>query len=196
MVNKSILIITGDYTEDYETYIPLQILEMFGYTVHMTSPGKKEGDYVISAVHDFIPGEQTYTELRGHRIQINYDFEKVSVNNYNGLYIPGGRAPEYLRLNPKVISIVQDFHKAKKPIATICHGPLVLQAAGILKGVQCTSYPACKPDLQICGGDYKEVDVSKVVEDLEHNIFTSPAWPGQGALMKRFLEALGSKIIS
>ena len=150
MAAKKILMIVGDYVEDYEAMVPFQVLTMVGHTVHAVCPGKKAGETVRTAVHDF-EGDQTYSEKRGHNFAINASFEGVRPNNYDALVIPGGRAPEYLRLNEKVLDIVRQFAKANKPIASICHGLQVLAAAGVLKGKLCTAYPAVKPELILAG---------------------------------------------
>jgi len=194
MAPKKILMIAGDYTEDYETYVPLQVFQLVGHTVHLVSPGKKNGDYIISAVHDFLPGEQTYTELRGHRIAINYNFDDVKASDYDGLFIPGGRAPEYLRLNPKVIEIVKTMYQDKKVLGSVCHGPLIFSAAGILKGVCATAYPACGPDITLGGAQYKDIPVDQHVTDKEHKIVTGPAWPAHPAVLREFLTLLGTTI--
>ncbi|KAF2070690.1 hypothetical protein CYY_007991 [Polysphondylium violaceum] len=194
MAPKKILIITGDYTEDYETYVPIQVFQLVGHTVHIVSPGKKNGDYVISAVHDFLPGEQTYTELRGHRIAINYNFDEVNPSDYDGLFIPGGRAPEFLRLNARVIEIVKAIYERKAVIGTVCHGPQILVAAGILKGVCATAYPACEPELVLGGCSFKSIPVDQHVLDKEHKIVTGPAWPSHPAVLRSFLELLGTTI--
>ena len=140
---KKILLLAGDYVEDNEAMVPFQMLQMAGYEVHSDCPGKRAGDTVKTAVHDF-EGDQTYSEKRGHNFAINHDFDTVDVKEYAGLVIPGGRAPEYLRLNERILDIVREFHAAKKPIAAICHGPQILVAAGVLKGSTCTAYPAVK----------------------------------------------------
>eukprot|EP01132_Coremiostelium_polycephalum_P009726 gene9726-11942_t len=194
MAPKKILLIVGDYVEDYEAFVPTQMLQLVGHKVDVVSPSKKSGDHCISAVHDFLPGEQTYTELRGHRIAINANFDDVDASNYDGLFLPGGRAPEFLRLNEKVIKIVQDFHKSKKPIATVCHGPQILTAAGIVKGCQLTGYPACRPELVLAGAGFVDVGYEKMVYDQENNIVSGAAWPAHPAILSKFLELLGTVI--
>ena len=147
---KKILVLAGDYVEDYEIMVPFQMLQMLGYEVHAVCPGKKAGESVRTAIHDF-EGDQTYSEKRGHNFGINYDFDKVNTADYAGLVIPGGRAPEYLRLNPRILEIVREFNDAKKPIAAVCHGPQILVTAGVLKNRSCTAYPAVKPDVVDAG---------------------------------------------
>lgn len=188
---KKILELCGDFTEDYETMVPFQALSMLGYQVDAVCPEKKAGDTVPTAVHDFL-GEQTYTELRGHNFALTADFDAVNVDDYAGLFITGGRAPEYIRLNPRVIEIVQQFFAAGKPVAAICHGPQVLAAAGVLKGYTATAYPAVGPDVTLAGGTYKEVPADQAVVD--RNLVTAPAWPGDTAIVREFVKLLGAKI--
>lgn len=155
MAKKKILMLAGDFVEDYEIMVPYQMLLMVGHDVDVVSPGKKPGDVIATAVHDF-EGHQTYTEKRGHNFMINADFDAVDCAAYDGLVVPGGRSPEYLRLNPRVIEIIREMDGAKKPIAAICHGQQMLVSAGILKGRSCTAYPAVKPDVVDAGGVWCE----------------------------------------
>ncbi|EGC37733.1 hypothetical protein DICPUDRAFT_76658 [Dictyostelium purpureum] len=191
-MTKKILIIAGDYVEDYEVYSVYQSLVFVGYTVHIVSPGKKSGDFIVTAVHDFLPGEQTYTELKGHRVQINFDFEQVKVADYDGFYIPGGRAPEFLRLNERVLEITKEFNDAKKPIAAVCHGAQILTAANVVSGKKCTAYPACKPELTQAGGNYQDCAVDDAVVD--GNIVSGKAWPAHPKMLQAFVALLGTTI--
>jgi len=193
MAAKKILMIVGGYVEDYEAMVPFQVLTMVGHTVHAVCPGKKAGETVRTAVHDF-EGDQTYSEKRGHNFAINASFEGVRPNNYDALVIPGGRAPEYLRLNEKVLDIVRQFAKTNKPIASICHGLQVLAAAGVLKGKLCTAYPAVKPELILAGAKWGEVNQTFSNAYVDGNLVTAPAWPGHPEWMRKFLDVLGSKI--
>lgn len=186
-----ILMLCGDFTEDYETMVPFQALSMLGYQVDAVCPDKKAGETVATAVHDFL-GEQTYTELRGHNFALTADFDAVDVADYAGLFITGGRAPEYIRLNARVLEIVREFFAAEKPVAAICHGPQVLTAAGVLEGYTATAYPAVGPDITLAGGTYKEAGMDEAVVD--HNLVTSPAWPGNTAICREFVRLLGAKI--
>ena len=190
-MTKKVLLLCGDFTEDYETMVPYQALSMLGYQVDAVCPDKKAGDTVATAVHDFL-GEQTYTELRGHNFALTASFDDVKTEDYEGLFITGGRAPEYIRLNPRVIEITKEFFDAHKPVAAICHGPQVLTAAGVLEGYTATAYPAVGPDISLAGGIYKEVDVSEAVVD--RNLVTSPAWPGDTAICREFAKLMGAKI--
>ena len=188
-MSKKVLLLCGDFTEDYETMVPFQALSMLGYQVDAVCPDKKAGDTVATAVHDFL-GEQTYTELRGHNFALTADFDGVKTEDYAGLFITGGRAPEYIRLNARVIEIVQAFFAAGKPVAAICHGPQVLTAAGVLKGYRATCYPAVGPDITVAGGEYVEVPVDQAVVD--RNLVTSPAWPGNTAICREFAKLMGA----
>ena len=177
-MSKNILMLAGDFAEDYETMVPFQFLSTLGYTVHAVCPDKQAGDYIATAVHDF-EGEQTYSEKRGHNFTLNYDFNKVNPDDYIGLVIPGGRAPEYLRLNERVIAIVRDFDSDEKPIAAVCHGAQLLAAAGVLRGKTCSAYPACAPDVRAAGGEYADIGITEAVTD--GHLITAPAWPAHPA---------------
>ncbi|MEJ2596087.1 MAG: DJ-1/PfpI family protein [bacterium] len=188
---KKILFLTGDFTEDYETMAPFQMLEMVGYQVHAVCPEKKKGQSVKTAIHDF-EGDQTYTEKPGHNFVLNYTFDDVKPADYDGLVIAGGRAPEYLRLDARVLEIVKHFFTDNKPVAAICHGIQILTAAGVVSGRKLTAYPAVGPEVTLAGGDYQDVDASKAVVD--GNLVTSPAWPGNAAMIREFLTLLGTRI--
>lgn len=191
MPPKSILLLAGDYVEDYEIMVPFQALQMVGYTVHAVCPGKRAGQQVRTSVHDF-EGDQTYSEKRGHNFTLNATFDDVKCGDYAGLVIPGGRAPEYLRLNPRVLEIVREFAAARKPIAAICHALQLLAAADVLRGRTCTAYPACGPEVRLAGGEYREVPVDDVVVD--GNLVTAPAWPAHPKWLAAFLKVLGARI--
>ena len=184
MNNKKILMITGDFTEDYETMVPFQTLMAVGHSVDAVCPGKKSGDTVATAIHDF-EGDQTYTEKRGHNFALNATFDDVVVENYDALVIPGGRAPEYLRLNPLVLSMVKHFFDTNKPVAAVCHGAQLLAAAGVLKGKQCSAYPACKPEVESAGGTFADIEIFEAVTD--GNLVTAPAWPAHPAWLSQFM---------
>jgi protease I len=173
--SKNILMLVGDFAEDYELMVPFQALKMLGYEVHSVCPGKKKGDKVATAVHDFVPEYQTYLERQGHNFDVNYDFSEVKSSNYIGLYIPGGRAPEYLRLNEKILEIIREFYSAKKPIAVICHGAQLLTAAGCVKGHRVCPYPALKSDIEISGGVYVPNNSSHDNVEVDGNLISSPA---------------------
>lgn len=187
---SKLLLLAGDYVEDYEIMVPFQALQMVGYTVHAVCPGKKAGDLVRTSVHDF-EGDQTYSEKRGHNFTLNWSFNEVVPTDYAGLVIPGGRAPEYLRLDERVLAMVRHFAEANKPIAAICHALQLLAAAGVLQGRKCTAYPACGPEVTLAGGEYVAVDVSAAVVD--GNLVTAPAWPAHPAWLAEFLKVLGAR---
>jgi deglycase len=191
MAAKRILMLVGDFVEDYETMVPFQALLMVGHDVRAVCPGKKAGDRVRTAVHDF-EGDQTYSEKPGHAFTLNATFAEVKPAEFDALVIPGGRAPEYLRLNPAVLDIVRDFDKSKKPIAAICHGLQILAAAGVLKGRSCTAYPACGPEVTLAGGTYVEIPVDKAYVD--GTLVTAPAWPAHPDWLAKFLQVLGTRI--
>lgn len=193
MAVKKILMLVGDFVEDYEVMVPYQMLLMVGHTVHTVCPNKKAGQTVKTAIHDFI-GDQTYVELTGHRFQLNYNFDDVKVEDYDALVIPGGRAPEYLRLNPRVIEITKYFGEKNLPIAAICHGPQILAAAGLLKNRHVISYPAVGPECIVAGAKYGEVSPNADNAITDGNLVTAPAWPAHPAWIKQFLDVLGTKI--
>jgi deglycase len=191
MPKKSILMLVGDYVEDYEVMVPFQALLMVGHTVHAVCPGKKSGEVVRTAIHDF-EGDQTYSEKRGHNFSLNATFDQIQPESYDALVIPGGRAPEYIRLNPRVIEIVRHFAKANKPIAALCHAAQVLAAAGVLKGKKCSAYPAIGPDVTLAGGTYVNLAMTEAITD--GNLVTGPAWPALPAWLAQFLAVLGTRI--
>ena len=188
---KKVLLFTGDFAEDYETMVPFQMLQMVGYEVHAVCPDKKAGDTVKTAIHDF-EGDQTYSEKVGHNFTLNYDFDKVNLDDYASLVIAGGRAPEYLRLNPKVLEMVRHFFEHNKPVAAICHGAQILSAAGVLKGRKLTAYPAVGPEVSLAGAEYQNIPVDQAYVD--GNLVSSPAWPGHPAFMREFIKLLGGKL--
>jgi protease I len=188
---KKILMLVGDYVEDYEVMVPFQMLQMVGYTVYAVCPKKRSGDIVRTAIHDF-EGDQTYSEKRGHNFMLNASFDEVKENEYDALVIPGGRAPEYIRLDKRVLEIVRHFAAADKPIAAICHGAQVLAAAGVLKGKSCSCYPACSPDVISAGGSFEDIGMTEA--HTCGKLVTAPAWPAHPAWMSQFLKVLGTRI--
>ncbi|MEE9102424.1 DJ-1/PfpI family protein [Pseudomonas sp. NY15435] len=191
MAAKKILMLVGDYAEDYETMVPFQALLMVGHTVHAVCPDKKAGQSIRTAIHDF-EGDQTYSEKPGHNFALNATFADVRAEDYDALLVPGGRAPEYLRLNARVIELVKAFDAAKKPIAAVCHGAQLLAAAGVLKGRACSAYPACGPEVTLAGGEY--VDIPVDAAHVDGNLVTAPAWPAHPAWLAKFLDVLGTRI--
>jgi len=178
-----VLIIAGDYVEDYELMVPFQALQMVGHSVSAICPDKAAGDSIRTAIHDF-EGDQTYSEKPGHNFVLNADFATVNGEDFDALLIPGGRAPEYLRLNSKVIELVKHFAAAGKPIAAVCHGAQLLAAANVIRERRISAYPACAPEVTLAGGLYADIDVTDAVTD--GNIVTAPAWPAHPAWLAQF----------
>lgn len=191
MAQRRILMLVGDYVEDYEIMVPFQALLMVGCKVGAVCPNKRSGEQIRTAIHDF-EGDQTYSEKRGHNFTLNATFSEIDPSAYDGLVIPGGRAPEYLRLHAPVLDVVRSFANAKKPIAAICHGLQLLATAGVLTGRTCTAYPACGPDVTAAGGNYVEIPVDGV--HVDGNLVTAPAWPAHPAWLAAFLTVLGLRI--
>jgi protease I len=187
MSTAKLLLLAGDYVEDYEIMVPFQALQMVGHTVHAVCPDKKAGQVVRTSIHDF-EGDQTYSEKRGHNFALNATFAEVDPKDYDGLVIPGGRAPEYLRLNKKVLEIVRHFADANKPIAAICHAAQLLAAAKVIEGREVSAYPACAPEVELAGGKYVEVAMTDAVVD--GNLVSAPAWPAHPAWLAKFLPVL------
>jgi protease I len=187
MSHAKILMIVGDYVEDYEVMVPFQALQMVGHIVHAVCPEKKAGQQVRTAIHDF-EGDQTYSEKRGHNFTLNASWDEIMAESYDALVLPGGRAPEYLRLNHKVLETVRHFAREKKPIAAICHAAQLLTAAGVVNGKRVSAYPACGPDIEIAGGKYIAIGMAEAIADGE--LVTAPAWPAHPAWLAKFLEVL------
>jgi protease I len=193
MAAQRILLLTGDFTEDYETMVPFQMLTMVGHTVHAVCPDKSAGDTVSTAIHDF-EGHQTYTEKPGHNFRLNATFADVQSSDYDALVLPGGRAPEYLRLNASVLELVREFAQAEKPIAAICHGLQILTAAGVVGGRRCQAYPAVQPELEQAGCQYESPSEGFDSACVDANLVTAPAWPAHPAWMRAFLKLLGTPV--
>ena len=191
-MSKKILMLVGDFVEDYEVMVPFQALLAVGHEVHAVCPDKTAGETVRTAIHDF-EGDQTYSEKPGHNFALNATFDEIDETKYDALVIPGGRAPEYLRLNPRVLEITRHFADTNKPIAAICHGPQILAAAGVLGGRECAAYPAVGPGVTAAGGDYQDIPVNEA--HTQGNLVTAPAWPAHPAWISQFLELLGTKIM-
>jgi protease I len=191
MAGKKILMLVGDFGEDYEIMVPFQALQMVGHQVHAVCPGKKSGDAIKTAIHDF-EGDQTYTEKPGHNFALNATFDEIDPSDYDALVVSGGRAPEYLRREDGVLDMVRHFFEEDKPVAAVCHGLQILSAADVIQGRTLTAYPACGPEMQAAGANYKDVDVTEVVTD--GKLVTSPAWPGHPKWLAAFLEVLGTEI--
>lgn len=191
MSAKKILMLVGDFAEDYEVMVPFQALQAVGHTVHAVCPDKKAGDAIATAIHDF-EGQQTYSEKRGHNFSLNASFADVRGEAYDALVIPGGRAPEYLRTNAAVVELVRHFAKAGKPIAAICHGAQLLAGARVLEGKRCSAYPACRAEVELAGGTYADIALDAAITD--GNLVSAPAWPAHPAWIAQFLAVLGTRI--
>jgi protease I len=191
MAGKRILMLVGDFGEDYEIMVPFQALQMVGHTVHAACPGRAAGDKVRTAVHDF-EGDQTYSEKPGHNFTLNASFGEIDAGSYDALVIPGGRAPEYLRLDERVLATIRHFAEADKPIAAVCHGAQLLAAAGVIGNRQVSAYPACAPEVRGAGGTFAEIGIDQAVTD--GKLVTAPAWPAHPAWLRQFLDVLGTRI--
>jgi protease I len=193
MAAQRILFLVGDFVEDYEVMVPFQMLQLVGHQCDAVCPGKCRGEFVRTAIHDF-EGDQTYSEKPGHRFVLNADFDRLNLADYQALVIPGGRAPEYLRLDPKVLELVRYFADSQLPIAAICHGPQLLAAAGVLNQRQCSAYPAVAPEITLAGGTYIPPAATMDSAHRDGNLVTAPAWPAHAAWMRAFCELLGSRL--
>ena len=182
-----ILLLAGDFVEDYEIMVPFQALQMVGHTVHAVCPEKKSGEKVRTAIHDF-EGDQTYSEKPGHNFVLNATFDEIKPEDYDALLIPGGRSPEYLRLNKRVLEIIRYFDSADKPIAAVCHGPQLLAAARVIAGKRVNSYPACAPEVELAGATFVSLAVTDAITD--GKLVTAPAWPAHPAWLAQFLTVL------
>ncbi|SEF44288.1 DJ-1/PfpI family protein [Billgrantia desiderata] len=191
MSAKRLLLLCGDFAEDYETMVPFQALQAVGHRVDAVCPDKRAGESIATAIHDF-EGDQTYSEKPGHRFTLNAEFAAVDPADYDGLVVAGGRAPEYLRLNERVIEVVRHFFTEDKPVAAICHGAQLLAAARVLEGRICSAYPACRPEVELAGGRYADIAVDDAVTD--GKLVTAPAWPAHPAWLAQFLAVLGTRI--
>jgi protease I len=191
MKSAKLLMLVGDYVEDYEVMVPFQALQMVGHTVHAVCPNKKSGDHVRTAIHDF-EGDQTYSEKPGHNFALNATFDDIKPEDYDALVIPGGRAPEYLRLNPRVLDIIRYFDSSDKPIAALCHGPQLLAAARVIAGKRVNAYPACAPEVELAGATFVPLEVTQAITD--GNLVTGPAWPAHPAWLAQFLEVLSNHL--
>jgi len=191
MAAKKILMICGDYCEDYETMVPFQTLLAVGHTVHAVCPDKKSGDQIKTAIHDF-EGAQTYSEKPGHNFTLNATFADINVQDYDALVLPGGRGPEYLRTYPAVVAMVQHFFSTNKPVAAICHAAQLLAGSNVLAGRSCSAYPACQVEVERAGGTYAQIAIDAAFT--EGNLVSAPAWPAHPAWMAQFLALLGTRI--
>jgi protease I len=181
-----ILMLAGDAAESLEVMYPYQRLLEEGYDVDIAAPSKKKLQFVV---HDFVDGYDTYTEKPGYTWQADVAFSDVKPENYIALVIPGGRAPEYIRNDPDVQRIVKHFFGDQKPVAQLCHAPLVLAAAGVLSGRRTAAYPALAPDVRAAGAQF--IDSEAVVDG---NMVSARAWPDHPAWMREFMALLRSRV--
>jgi protease I len=191
-MSRKILMLVGDFAEDYEVMVPFQALLAVGHTVHAVCPGKRAGEKIRTAIHDF-EGDQTYTEKRGHDFTLNFAFDEARPETYDALVIAGGRAPEYLRLDEKVLGVVRHFFTEDKPVAAICHGAQILTAAGVVKGRKVSAYPAVGPEVKLAGAQYADIAIDQAV--IDGNLVTAPAWPAHPAWLAKFFEVLGTRVV-
>jgi protease I len=192
MPGKKILMLLGEFSEDYEIMVPFQALHAVGHTVHAVCPDKRAGEAIKTSVHDF-EGDLTYTEKPGHNFTLNKSFDEVDERAYDALYIAGGRGPEYIRLNPRVVEITRHFAEAGKPIGSICHGVQVLVAAEVLDGRRVSALAACEPEVRLARGTYVDLPVHEAMTD--GNLVSAPGWPAQGRFLAEFLRALGTEVV-
>ncbi|MEJ5156199.1 DJ-1/PfpI family protein [Gluconobacter wancherniae] len=191
MAAKKILMIVGDFVEDYEVMVPFQMLLMVGHKIDAVSPGKKAGQQIATAIHDF-EGHQTYTEKRGHNFTLNAGYEGVKADDYDAIVIPGGRAPEQLGTDESVLALVRAFVEQGKPVAAVCHGPQLLAAANVIKGRRISAYPACRAEMILAGAEYASIAMDDAITDGQ--FVTAPAWPAHPAWIAQFLKVLGTRI--
>lgn len=189
---KKILLLAGDFSEDYEVIVPYQALSMLGFRVDVVCPGRGEGEYIKTAIHDF-EGDQTYSEKPGHLFRLTASFNEIRLQDYCGFYITGGRSSEYLRLNKSVLSLVCQAMSLSLPIAAICHGSQILVAAGILKGKKLTGYFTVKPEVELAGGLWVATADDEAVMD--GNLITAPTWMAHPAILRHFINLMGTRII-
>jgi len=191
-MSRKILLLVGDFAEDYEVMVPFQALQAVGHTVHAVCPGKKAGEKIRTAIHDF-EGDQTYSEKRGHDFTLNAAFADAKPDGYDALVIAGGRAPEYLRLDEDVLSVVRHFFREDRPVAAICHGAQILTAAGVLQGRTVSAYPAVGPEVTLAGAEFAQIPMDQAV--IDRNLVTAPAWPAHPAWLAKLLEVLGTRVV-
>jgi protease I len=180
-----ILMITGDAGEAQEIYYAKFRLEEEGWQVHIAAPEKR---VFLSVVHDFEPGVDTYTEKPGYRVQADLGLGEVVPEEYDGLVLPGGRAPEYLRNRESAVAIVRHFLDSGKPIAANCHGPLLILAAGGGRGRTMTAYPELRPDLHSHGAEFVNREVA-----IDGPLVTVRGWPDNGPWMREFVRLLKAR---
>jgi protease I len=182
-MSKKVLILAGDAVEALEIYYPYYRCLEAGYEVTIAAPSAKK---LQTVVHDFVEGMDTYIERPAYGLGADEAFENIKPESYDGLIIPGGRAPEYIRLNEHVPGIVKHFFDEGKPIAAVCHAAQIFAAIpDILKGRELTAYIACKPEVLAGGGKYIEENLH-----VDANLVSGHAWPDLPGLMREFVSLL------
>ncbi|KAJ2508190.1 hypothetical protein H4217_008614 [Coemansia sp. RSA 1939] len=189
-----VLLLSGDYVEDYELFAPLKALQMIGIEVHVVCPDKSAGDTVQTAIHTF-EGHQTYSERAGYPFVLTHSFASIELGDYAGLIVPGGRFPEYQRVDKRVLDVVRRFFGSNLPVAAICHGLQLLATAGVLQGGRsCSAYPTCSVDIEAVGGKYVHFDAASDNVHVDGNLVSAPAYNAIGSWMREFIRLLGVKI--
>jgi protease I len=189
---KKILMLTGEFSEEYEIFVFEQCMHAVGHTVHVVCPDKKAGETIKTSLHDF-EGDQTYTEKPGHLYTLNKTFKDAKAADYDAVYVAGGRGPEYIRVDKRVQRLVRDFHEAGKPIFTICHGVQVLIAVeGVVRGKRVAALEYCEPEVRLAGGIYVNVEPTDACVD--GNLVSAKGWPGLAAFMQECMKVLGTTI--
>jgi protease I len=192
MPAKKILMLTGEFTEEYEIFVFQAAMEAIGHTVHVVCPDKKAGEMIATSLHDF-EGHQTYTEKPGHNHLINKTFAEVRLDDYDAVYCAGGRGPEYIRTDPRVQAMVRHFHETKKPIFTICHGVQILIAVdGVVRGKTVAALAACAPEVALAGGTY--LDLSPTDSHIDGTMVSAKGWTALSAFIRDCLKVLGTEI--
>ncbi len=192
MAGKKILMLTGEFTEEYEIFVFQQGMEAVGHTVHVVCPDKKAGEKIQTSLHDF-EGHQTYVERFGHLADINKTFSDVKLTDYDAVYCAGGRGPEYIRTDKRVQAMVRHFHETNKPIFTICHGVQILIAVdGVVRGKKVAALGACEPEVVLAGGTY--IDVKPTEAYVDGTMVSAKGWTGLAAFMRACMKVLGTEI--
>ena len=192
MSGKKILMLVGEFSEEYEIFVFEQTMHAVGHTVHVVCPDKKSGEVLKTSLHDF-EGHQTYTEKLGHDYYLNKTFADVNPAEYDAVYCAGGRGPEYIRIDKRVQAIVRHFHDTGKPIFTICHGVQILIAVdGVVRGREVAALQYCEPEVTLAGGKY--IDVAPTGAHVDGNLVSAKGWPGLSNFMRECLKVLGTEI--
>lgn len=177
-----VLILAGDAAEDLEVmYVKYRLAEA-GHEAHVSAPTTRP---IKLVVHDFEEGFDTYVERPGRACPVDVPFASVDPSDYAAIVIPGGRAPEFIRVDPEVRRIVVHFFAEDKPVGTLCHGPQVPAALGLLQGRRSSGFPPLAPDIELAGGEY--VDGAAVVDG---NMVSCRGWGDLAEWSRAFLECL------